>query len=292
MKALIKGAYNAVPLKKELFSLVKNFWHPREDVYKHLHFHGVFEVPVEKDISFLLNHHGFVVENEIFWEGLEKGHESVSYSLWKKLAKDSRVIFDIGANTGVYSLIAKSLNPTSEVYAFEPVKRVFQKLEGNKKLNSFDISCFEEALSNSDGEATIFDTAAEHTYSVTVNKNTTAANAEVIPTKIKIARLDTVIEKFGIKHIDLMKIDVETHEPEVLEGMGRYLKEFNPSILIEILDDAVGEKVEALVKENGYLYFNIDDKAKKLRKVEHITQSDFWNYLLCSPSKAKELELV
>lgn len=292
MKTFLKKAYGVMPLKKEVFSLLKTVWHPNEDTYRHLHFHGVFKVKVNNTSSFKIRHYGFFVENEIFWEGLENGHEAISYSLWIKSVKDSKVILDIGANTGVFSLIAKSLNPSAKVYAFEPVKRVFEKLEANNKLNNFDIICLEEAASNFDGEATIYDTNAEHTYSVTVNKNTLSSDANVVETTIKTIRLDTFIEKKGLTNIDLMKIDVETHEPEVLEGMGKYLAKFKPSILIEILDDSVGERVEKLVTDCGYLYFNIDDKAKKVRQVEKITKSDFWNYFLCSPEKAKELKLI
>lgn len=292
MKTLLKKAVNVMPLKKEAFSLLKTVWHPSENIYRHLHFHGVFNVKVDAKSSFKIRHYGFFIENEIFWEGLENGHEAISYSLWIKSVRNSKIILDIGANTGVFSLIAKAVNPSAEVYAFEPVKRVFEKLESNNKLNNFGIICIEQAASNFDGEATIYDTDSEHTYSVTVNKNVRPDEKNQIETKIKAIRLDTFIENHNLSNIDLMKIDVETHEPEVLEGMGEYLAKFKPSILIEILDDEVGERVEKLVADCGYLYFNIDDKAKSVRQVEKITKSDFWNYFLCSPEKAKELKLI
>lgn len=292
MKSFLKKTYDAVPLKKEIFSALKKVWHPGENIYKHLHFKGVFDVKIDENTSFKLKHHGFLIENEIFWDGLHKGFEQVSYGLWEKLARKSDVIFDIGANTGIYSLVANSVNPASAIYAFEPVKRVFEKLEENRELNNFDFISIEEGLSNYDGEAVIFDIERDHVYSVTVNKNLYAKDEKVIETRIPVKRLDTFIEENGVKKIDLMKIDVETHEPEVLEGMGKYLGEFSPAMLIEILDDEVGAGVEKLVEKNGYLYFNIDDKAGTLRQVDHIVKSDFWNYLLCSPADAKELGLV
>lgn len=292
MKSFLKRTYDAVPLKKEIFSALKKVWHPGEDIYKHLHFKGVFDVKVDENTSFKLKHHGFLIENEIFWDGLQKGFEQVSYACWEKLARRSEVIFDIGANTGIYSLVANSINPSSTIYAFEPVKRVFEKLEENRELNNFDFISIEQGLSNYDGEAVIFDTENEHVYSVTVNKNLYAEGESVVETTIPVKRLDTFIEENGVKKIDLMKIDVETHEPEVLEGMGKYLGEFKPAMLIEILNDEVGAGVEKLVEKNGYLFFNIDDKAGTLRQVDHIAKSDFWNYLLCSPADAKELGLV
>ena len=106
MKKLLKHTYDAVPLKKELFTLMKRFWVPSESVYRHLHFKGVFKVQIDSSHSFFIQHHGYQIENEIFWGGLEHGHENLSISLWAKLARQANVIFDIGANTGVYSLIA------------------------------------------------------------------------------------------------------------------------------------------------------------------------------------------
>ena len=40
-----------------------------------------------------------------------------------------------------------------------------------------------------------------------------------------------------ITKIDLLKIDVETHEPEVLEGYTKYIHLHKPTMLIEILND-------------------------------------------------------
>jgi ribosomal protein L11 methylase PrmA len=99
--------------------------------------------------------------------GIKDGWEKVSTGLWIKLCRESEVIIDIGANTGVYSLIAKTVNPGAKVFAFEPVERVFEKLQGNCRLNNYDIGCFKKAVSNYSGKAKIYDTAGEHIYSVT-----------------------------------------------------------------------------------------------------------------------------
>jgi len=292
MKQVIRSVYKKLPYKKPFFELLKNFVAPSENVYKHFHFEGDFEVQIDKSHSFLMRHYGFELENTLFWMGIRKGWEKTSISLWTKLVRKSDVIFDIGANTGVYSLIAKSLNSQSKVYAFEPVKRVYEKLEYNNRLNDYDIVCFEWAISDSDGTATIYDTPTEHVYSVTVNKNLSAENIEVIPTEIKVRRLDSLIEEMKIEKIDLIKIDVETHEPEVLEGFGKYLDKFKPTMLIEVLNDEVGEKIEALVKGCDYLYFNLDEKSDSIRKVERITKSDYYNYLICSREVAREIKLL
>lgn len=273
-------------------SLVKIVFHPGERIYRHLYFQGDITVSIDTSHSFRIRHYGYQVENDIFWDGLENGWERVSISLWIKLVKDSDVIIDVGANTGIYSLIAKTLNPAAHVYAFEPIPRVYEKLVSNSRLNNFEIACFDSALSNTDGEAIVYDTPAEHVYSVTVNKNLNADDVEVVPTTIKVTRLDTFIGQNNIEKIDLIKLDVETHEAEVLEGMSEFLKKFKPTLLIEILNDEVGQNVEALIKDIDYLYFNLDEASGSIRKVEKILKSDYYNYLICSREIAEKLGLL
>ncbi|MGH9763664.1 MAG: FkbM family methyltransferase [Blastocatellia bacterium] len=291
MKRLLKRLYEIVPFKKQFYSLLKLTWTPNERIYRHLHFRGLFEVRIDRDHCFRLRHYGYQIENQIFWAGLSGGWEKKSIDLWIKMCPKAKVIFDIGANTGIYALIAKRLNPEARVYALEPVRRVFEKLEQNNSLNGGGIVCVEKAASNASGTATIYDTATEHVLSVTVGKNLNPPEVPVSLTTIETVRLDQLLEDTGLEDLSLIKIDVETHEAEVLEGLGPYLQLYRPNMLIEILDDDVGRRVEALVAGKGYLYFNIDDESGELRQTPHITKSDFYNYLLCDAETAKSLGL-
>lgn len=291
MKKYFKSIYRSVPLKKQLYLLLKKFYKPSHNIYKHLHFVGVFNVEVDKAHSFLIKHHGFEVENEIFWNGLTGGWEKVSLSLWIELAKHANIILDIGANTGIYALIAKSLNPAAKVYALEPVQRVFKKLVENNSLNHYDIICLEKAASNFDGTATIYDTGGEHTYSVTVNKNLNNKATSTFTSRIETIKISSLAESEGLTAIDLVKIDVETHEAEVIEGFGIYLKKYQPTLLIEILNDEVARGVTDYIQDIPYLYFNIDEN-KGIRQVTQLTKSDYYNFLLCSKETATKLKLI
>lgn len=291
MKNILKYVYNLIPFKKQFFLAIKYLFKPSENLYKHLHFVGIIKVRVDKNRSFKINHYGYQIENEIFWSGLTNGWEKESIKLWIKLCEKSNIVLDIGANTGVYSLIAKVVNPDSKVFAFEPVNRVFKKLEENIALNSFDIIAIEKAASNSNGSAVIYDTDSEHTYSVTVNKNLSDISTKVIETKIETITLNSFVNKYNINRIDLIKIDVETHEPEVIEGFCDYLSIYKPTILIEILNDEVGKKVNNMINGLDYLFFNIDEN-NGIRQVDKITKSDYYNYLLCNKKVAINLGLI
>jgi FkbM family methyltransferase len=292
MKKLLKAIYDLLPFKRELFLVIRALWPSiPERYYRHLHFKLPFRVRVDETHAFRTWHIGHEVENSLFWKGLYNGWEKVSIGIWAKLCRRADVVFDIGANTGVYALIAKSLRPGAKVYAFEPVPRVFERLQRNIRLNRYEVECVEKAVSDRNGKALIYDLPSDHIYSVTVNKNLHPAGSEVIEKEIETIALASFIESRHIDRIDLMKIDVETHEPEVLKGMGPYLEKFRPTLLIEVLNDEVAARIEPLVQGLGYLYFNIDEN-KSLTRTDHITHSDYFNYLLCDEETAKFLNLI
>lgn len=290
MKSMLKWIFKYLPFKKQLFMLIRLVSNPPERIWKHLYFIGVFSVPVLPGKKFSIQHYGFQLENELFWKGLKGGWEKESMNLWVKLVQNAKVIIDIGANTGVYSLVAKTINPDSKVYAFEPVKRVFEKLKSNNLLNGFDIVCESDAVSDKNGKAVFFDLPTEHIYSVTINQNLNAPGVKVLETEVTTITLDSYLQERKITAVDLVKIDVETHEPEVLQGFIKGLTQFRPALLIEILNEDVGKRVEEIVQNLGYRYFNIDEKGG-IRETANIGKSDYYNYLLCDKNTVNKLGL-
>lgn len=264
-----------------------------ESIYKHLHFKGIITIDIDKEHSFKMYHLGASEENELFWEGIDNGWEKTSLKLWRKLCIDTNVILDIGANTGLYSLVTKALNPTAKVYTFEPLPKVLEYLNYNVEINNYDITVVPKAASNFNGTAKVF-LMEDHDFctSVTVNKSLLSETTPQKELEIECVTLVDFINKNNIEQIDLIKIDVETHEPEVLEGMGEYLHKFKPDFLIEIWDKDCAIKLNTLFKDKGYLYFDIDDKNDSVVQKDEITVSSYWNYLICKPETAKKIGLI
>jgi len=274
-----------------VFLLVKKVWTPPEYIYKHLNFSGIINVDTGNGISFKMHNYGFLIENKIFWTGLEGSFEGESLRLWKIAAKMSSCIVDVGSNTGLYALTAKAVNTSSEVYAFEPVNRVFSKLVNNNKINNYNIHCINSALSSMDGNGFMYDSGDDHVYSAVVASSKTVNSNDKDQININLLKLDSFIEKSGICDIDLIKIDVEGHEPEVLIGFERYIEKFKPTIIVEILTDEAGRKVQELVEKYNYLYFDIDENSGAIQK-SNITRSSSYNYILCHEKSASNLNLV
>lgn len=306
LKKIAKSLYAIIPFKKYLFLLIKSIYLPSQNVYQHLVFKGIFKV-FSGTNSFKIVNKETIIENQLFWRGLD-GFEPQSLKLWARMSKNADIIFDLGANSGIFSLISKSENPNSQVYAFECVERVFKILEKNMSINNYDVSCYNKAVSNNDGIGYFFDDDEAFTNSVMVNVglDDTATSRgvksnELHKVKTELITLDSFIEQNNIKKIDLMKVDVETHEAEVFEGFQKHLKEFRPTLLIEIIRDHVALSLEKQFADLGYIYFYINEpfggveyevEGEIYQKVDTLIGAAFGNYLICSPKKAQELNLI
>jgi FkbM family methyltransferase len=297
-ESLLKKIYKSIPFKRQVFEGLRSVYVPSKSIYRHLFFDGKFKVKVENDKSFYINHyntHGFIIEDGLFWVGLGVGREGYSLRLWTTLSKSSTVVFDIGANTGMYSLLTKSVNPNAEVFGFEPVKRTHDKYKANCDLNKYDVKAEWMAVSDFTGELTLYDIPEANNYSATLNKEFSdvrhvSHKDTRFEAKVKATTLKDYIEVNNITHIDLMKIDVEMHEPEALRGMGEYLQKFQPTLLIEIFTDTLGKQVQDILQGCDYLFYSIDEDGTTTLQ-QNIIATDESNYLICRPEVAKKLGL-
>lgn len=190
---------------------------------------------------------------------------------WIDLCAEARVIVDIGANIGLYSLVAKTLNPDALVCGFEAMRDLYEKFSHNCLLNKLEIRSFHEAVSNVDGETEIFFEPNEPMIA------SLQRGGRTLRETVNSVRLDTFIEREQIDRIDLMKIDVECLEPEVLEGLGGALETFRPTMIVEILDDAAGERIESMLSD--YKFYCLDDKYGST-EVPHLQVTGSRNFLL------------
>ena len=207
-----------------------------------------------------------------------------------ELSRKSDVILDIGANTGIFSVIAKAYNEKAEIYAFEPQPNIFKVLKKNNEINSFDIHCFQLALSDTAGEFPFYntgDTTFEwiNTTHGSLNKNWRPKNQLSI--SVPVDRLDNFLDKNCSEKVDLIKIDVETFEFEVLQGYGEKLWLDRPIIILEIQNVEIGDNLHNLFKSNDYFYFWINEN-KGISPVEVLgrnTNKQSVNFLLCPIEK-------
>jgi FkbM family methyltransferase len=283
--------YSKLPFKKQLCQAIRMIPISKEKYYRDLKFKGTFSVKLG-DRKLKLLHSGQTIENELFWKGIDGGWEKISINIWMQLCKESHFIADIGANTGIYALVAAATNPQATVFAFEPSLKTFEKLNQHIELNKFsNIIAQPVAVSNRNGEAILFDLDSDHQYSASLNKDMPVGEIPKMEVNVPITRLDTFFKCQHIEKIDLLKIDVEMHEPEVLEGFYYYLQAFLPTMIIEILTDEMGARIEKQLLGLDYSFFDIDE-INLPKRTSHLTKSSCYNFLICREAVAKQLHLI
>jgi FkbM family methyltransferase len=172
---------------------------------------------------------------------------------WKEREEAERFLFDVGANLGMYSLMAaRRVGPQGEVHAFEPTPRLVRKVRDNAGLNGFsNIVVNQVAVADKLGTAQFFLCADDDQSSLA------AVSDSVI--SVRTITLDDYIAENGIPRVDLMKIDVEGAEVRALEGGERLLsRPYAPTIFLEINPLALEKMgssagaLESLLRGHGY----------------------------------------
>ena len=216
--------------------------------------------------------------------------EITEIRLFKNFSARSKVILDIGANTGLYSIVSQKNNPKAQVYSFEPYIINARRLKENLAANNLNnVNVVEKAVGNStleleftipenDQICDVLSADTQHTnkfYREWINyKNV----------KVEQTTIDTFCSEANLKALDLIKIDVENYETAVLEGASESLQKFDPVIFIEIFVNPEKTRFyEEFLKPKGYYCYSILKEGIMQTKTL-IENPDCRNFIL---SKAK-----
>ena len=123
-----------------------------------------------------------------------------------------------------------------------------------------------------------------------MNKNTTGEGGGADALTIEVRRADSVISKGEANIPDLVKLDVETYEPEVLAGLGAAFPR-STIFLIEILSDELALGIQEFFPESDYDFYNIDDRQGSFYRTRLLSKSTHYNYLILPKFMNKSVEL-
>jgi FkbM family methyltransferase len=155
----------------------------------------------------------------------------------RRLLKPGMTFIDVGANEGLYSVIAAHcVGPSGRVLAFEPQQSLAERFWENVTMNRLGNVIREPvALGSTPGVSKLFQTSRRDMHAtLRLRPDERSVGPDVMVT---VRTLSDVLREHGVASVDGMKIDVEGGEIEVLEGFDHWMKAAPPRfIFVECID--------------------------------------------------------
>jgi FkbM family methyltransferase len=220
-------------------------------------------------------------EADYFYEDIFQNRVYLKHGI---TLRDRAIIFDVGANIGMFSLFAAQNCNNPTIYCFEPAPPLFEILrlnttfyKVNAKLFNFGISNETKTATftfypNSSGMSSFYadkEEEKEVLKAIMVNQLQQGMAGmeqvmehadELLEERFKAqpftCQLKTLAEAIGennIHRIDLLKIDVQKSELDVLQGLKENDWQKIQQIVIEVHDvEGRREQITNLLKNQGY----------------------------------------
>ena len=184
------------------------------------------------------------------------------YSDWeivvlRQILRPGAIIVEAGANIGAHTVpLARIAGPEGAVHAYEPQRLQFQLLCANLALNGLtNVIARPEALGAAPGRLRVpwLDPAAEHNFGGVSLE--TQGEGEIVSV--------ATIDGLGLRHLDLLKADVEGMEQAVLAGGRETIGRSRPVLYVECDRRDRAPALIRTILDHGYrawwhlpLYFN------------------------------------
>nr|QEO73750.1 AMP-dependent synthetase and ligase [uncultured bacterium] len=220
---------------------------------------------------------------------------------------EGAVVFDVGANIGMFTVLALDECPTARVYAFEPLTEVAECLRANARVYGRGrVRVYGHGLSDGEreeefsyyprytmmsGQRRYADAEGEVSVITRYLENERAggsreagellANSHALlegrfeerRERCRLRRLSEVMREEGVAWVDLLKVDVQRAESDVLRGLDAESWARVGQVVMEVHDDAAGGgRVRELKEELGGLGFAVEAEQDEL-----LEGTDRWN---------------
>lgn len=210
------------------------------------------------------------MDQMIFFRGY---YENEQIEFLNKIIKDFKPDFfiDVGANSGFYSLVIGKRFPKLKIISYEPIKKTFSKFKKNIELNKNIESIKKIKIYNfglSDKKKVLkMKTLVKNNYIQQGGFGVAQKNEDLSSLHTELAYFDKGDSNIKAQNkIIIMKIDVEGHELNVLQGMKKLLTNNKVVLQIEIFDQYKKITNNFFVKNN----------FKKFNKIYSDGKNDYY----------------
>jgi FkbM family methyltransferase len=180
-------------------------------------------------------------------------------------------LIDCGCNYGFYSLYTASLSDQNSVIAIEASLTTAEDFEKNINLNKFDNIVLKNfAISDTDNVIVNFNESKNDWESSLTHKEFDEKKVS----KIRTQKIDTIIKDQKLnEYLLLIKLDIEGHELQALEGAKNTIEKYKPIIIIELStyifnkNDKAFDRLKFFLTEFDYSIYNTQKKLISLEDI-------------------------
>jgi FkbM family methyltransferase len=259
LTTLVRGILNHYPFLTPRASLLKLLPETPDD-------YGPFGISHGLKIDAYPTGSSDHVVKSLFWLG--------SFDPWvcstlTRLAMPGTTALDIGANIGLMTMhLSQAVGPTGTVFSFEPAPDTCLRIRNNvlaNKLSNVEVN--ELALSDRKGVCRLV---------VPDGQNGMArigySDEELVSYQVPMITFDEWVSTQSLGPVSVCKIDVEGHEPNVLDGMKETLAAGQiDAIVFEDHEAPTESLTQASLRSHGFQIFRM---FKTLRRVHYRSLDD------------------
>lgn len=177
-------------------------------------------------------------------------------------------VWDVGANVGVYAVLAASASGR-EVVAFEPTPQTAGVARRVARRNGLGVEVLQCALGDATGSATLYLSTSSDSSNSTAAGFREASGTLTVPVRT----VDELVTS-GRTAPAVLKLDTETTEPSILRGAAATVTTYRRWILCEALPGRTEEQLMAEMRPHGYTWHLIESTVPypaRDRIVGHVT---------------------
>jgi FkbM family methyltransferase len=169
--------------------------------------------------------------------------------LFDLILTETSNIADIGANIGTHSVFFSKKASKGRVISFEPQLYIFELLCANLLMNGcYNVFPINAALSNKPSRQRMVNFNPFNDGKVNYGEFKINSHDD----KGILTSVFTLDGYFDSHKFDLIKMDVEGHELEALDGAKKIIKKHKPTLYIEYNSDTGNEELLQLLERSGY----------------------------------------
>jgi FkbM family methyltransferase len=230
-------------------------------------------------------HHLNKSETKFLYKEIFEKH---TYSKHGISLREGAVVFDVGANIGMFTLFVKANVSGAKVFSFEPIPEICDLLRLNAAQFGPDVVVCECGLSNETKDAVLtyypgysilsglYTNEAQDSKvflsGATRQWEATRKKAEEMSERVKellvegalggkiehtcrLRTISSIIDEHDIERIDLLKIDVEKSEVDIMDGIDPEDWSKIAQVVMEVhdFDGGLCEKMDSFLKEKGFM---------------------------------------